>query len=121
LRRSIERLILETMTSSWVLPLLLVLPGMTRAGGGWLAVAVAVGVVTLFLPVGTPSAQEPFVHVNPVIAKLAKGEHVFGVPTSDYSLENARALARAPIDYVTRYTRLRAGGDRAYNPRFQVL
>lgn len=73
-----------------------------RLGGLSAAIAVgAVGVVALFLHVSTPSAQEPYVHVNPVVAKLSKGEHVFGVPTSDYSMENARGLARAPIDYVT--------------------
>jgi len=62
----------------------------------------AVGVVVLFLNVSAPFAQEPYVHVNPVIAKLSRGEHVFGVPVTDLSLVNARALAREPlIDYIT--------------------
>lgn len=46
-----------------------------------------------------PAAQGP-VHLNPVIAKLAKGEAFVGVNTGDLSLENARTLSRAPIDYV---------------------
>src|SRR5262245_36762621 len=61
-----------------------------------------VGVIVLFQNVGAPFAQEPYVHVNPVIAKLSRGEHVFGVPVTDLSLVNARALAREPlIDYIT--------------------
>jgi 4-hydroxy-2-oxoheptanedioate aldolase len=51
--------------------------------------------------VPTPSAQQPFLHLNPVVEKLAQGKHVFGVSTSDLSLQNARSLARDPnIDYV---------------------
>ena len=71
----------------------------------WLAATVGVfvvGVVVVFLNVSAPFAQEPYVHVNPVIAKLSRGEHVFGVPVTDISLVNARALAREPlIDYIT--------------------
>src|ERR1041384_8336458 len=44
-----------------------------------------------------PQAAGP---LNPVIAKLAKGEAFVGVNTGDLSLENARTLSRAPIDYV---------------------
>ena len=47
-----------------------------------------------------PAAQQAPVHLNPVIAKLAKGEAFVGVNTGDLSLENARTLSRAPIDYV---------------------
>jgi hypothetical protein len=39
-------------------------------------------------------------HLNPVIEKLAAGKPFIGVQTGDLSLENARALARADIDYV---------------------
>lgn len=60
--------------------------------------AVVAGVV-LLLPHG-PSAQTPPIHLNPVIEKLAKGLPFVGVNTGDLSLENARTLARAPIDYV---------------------
>ena len=39
-------------------------------------------------------------HVNAAVDTLARGERVFGVSTYDLSLENARSLARADIDYV---------------------
>lgn len=45
-------------------------------------------------------AQRGPVHLNPVIEKLAQGKAFVGVNTGDLSLENARTLARAPIDYV---------------------
>jgi 4-hydroxy-2-oxoheptanedioate aldolase len=45
-------------------------------------------------------AQPTPKHLNPVIEKLAAGKPFFGVQTGDLSLENARALARADIDYV---------------------
>lgn len=61
-----------------------------------LAVVVA---VALLLP-GRPSAQTAPVHLNPVIEKLSQGKPFVGVNTGDLSLENARTLARAPIDYV---------------------
>ena len=59
----------------------------------------AVAAVALLMPKG-PSAQTPPLHLNPVIEKLAKGQPFVGVNTGDLSLENARTLARAPIDYV---------------------
>ena len=49
---------------------------------------------------GTLFAQSTPKHLNPVIDKLAAGQPFFGVQTGDLSLENARALARADIDYV---------------------
>ena len=51
------------------------------------------------MTVGVPSAQQTD-HLNAVVEKLSRGERVFGVSTYDLSLENARALARADIDYV---------------------
>lgn len=73
------------------------------------------GVVAAMLLVSVPSAQEPYLHLNPVIEKLAEGRHVFGVSTTDLSLQNARALARVSvIDYV--YV------DMEHNPvRFEAL
>jgi 4-hydroxy-2-oxoheptanedioate aldolase len=47
-----------------------------------------------------PAAQRGPVHLNPVIEKLSQGKAFVGVNTGDLSLENARTLARAPIDYV---------------------
>jgi 4-hydroxy-2-oxoheptanedioate aldolase len=60
---------------------------------------VAVAGIALVTSAGSAAQQAP-VHLNPVIAKLAKGEAFVGVNTGDLSLENARTLARAPIDYV---------------------
>jgi 4-hydroxy-2-oxoheptanedioate aldolase len=45
-------------------------------------------------------AQTAPKHLNPVIEKLAAGKPFLGVQTGDLSLENARSLARADIDYV---------------------
>lgn len=39
-------------------------------------------------------------HLNPVVAKLAKGETVYGLMTSDLSLFHAREMARAPVDFL---------------------
>jgi 2-keto-3-deoxy-L-rhamnonate aldolase RhmA len=39
-------------------------------------------------------------HLNPVIEKLADGKPFIGFQTGDLSLQNARTLARADIDYV---------------------
>ena len=55
------------------------------------------GMVALTAPL---SAQETVKHLNPVIEKLAAGKPFFGVQSGDLSLENARAMARADIDYV---------------------
>lgn len=61
------------------------------------ATAVA-GIATLMS--SWPAAQRGPIHLNPVIEKLAQGKAFVGVNTGDLSLENARTLARAPIDYV---------------------
>ena len=47
-----------------------------------------------------PAAQRAPAHLNPVIEKLSQGKAFVGVNTGDLSLENARTLARAFIDYV---------------------
>ena len=61
----------------------------------------AAGVVSATVLGSARSAQESYLHLNPVVEKLAQGKHVFGVSTSDLSIQNARALARDPsIDYV---------------------
>ncbi|MBV0893494.1 hypothetical protein KTN05_17025 [Paracoccus sp. Z118] len=39
-------------------------------------------------------------YLNPVIERLAKGQPFIGVSTGNLSSEHAKALARAPIDYV---------------------
>src|SRR5262247_4754321 len=60
---------------------------------------IAVAGLALLMSSG-PGAQRGAVHLNPVIEKLAQGKAFVGVNTGDLSLENARTLARAPIDYV---------------------
>jgi len=73
----------------------------------WTFVAAAVA-VALFIPSGPsglsgPSgafAQTATLHLNPVIDKLAKGQPVFGLQTGDLSLQNARATARAAVDFM---------------------
>lgn len=57
-------------------------------------------VLAVVVSTGTVSAQSESRHLNPVIEKLAAGKPFFGVQTGDLSLENARSLARADIDYV---------------------
>jgi 4-hydroxy-2-oxoheptanedioate aldolase len=64
-----------------------------------LAGAIVLAVVVA--PIDAPLAQSGYVHLNPVVEALAQGRHVFGVSTSDLSLENAIALAGNPnLDYV---------------------
>ncbi len=47
------------------------------------------------------AAQQPRVHLNPVIAKLAAGRTVYGlINAGDLSIVNARETARAPVDFV---------------------
>ena len=57
-------------------------------------------VLAVIVSTGLVSAQPEPRHLNPVIEKLAAGKPFFGVQTGDLSLENARSLARADIDYV---------------------
>jgi 4-hydroxy-2-oxoheptanedioate aldolase len=68
--------------------------------GPWPTLTVAV-LVTLALGL-TPNlaAQKPGIHLNPVVDKLSRGQAVFGLITGDLSLANARAVARAPVDFV---------------------
>jgi 4-hydroxy-2-oxoheptanedioate aldolase len=64
-----------------------------------LVLIAAVPALALLMSSG-PGAQRAPVHLNPVIEKLAQGKAFVGVNTGDLSLENARTLARAAIDYV---------------------
>ena len=56
--------------------------------------------LVIALCVSVPSAQRAPVHLNPVVEKLAQGQPVFGVSTEDFSMANARGLARESIDFV---------------------
>lgn len=61
----------------------------------------ALGTVCVALLMSSgPVAQQPPVHLNPIIAKLAQGKTAVGVSTSDLSLENAHAMARSDVDFV---------------------
>src|SRR6266478_7341604 len=72
-------------------------------------------VAALVIPAtGTLYAQSAPKHLNPVIEKLAAGKPFVGVQTGDLSLENARALARANIDYV--YLEMEHGPGREHSP-----
>jgi len=64
-----------------------------------LALVAAVTAIAVLMSSG-PAAQRGPAHLNPVIEKLSQGKAFVGVNTGDLSLENARTLARAPIDYV---------------------
>jgi len=59
-----------------------------------------IAAIAVLVAWGTMCAQSTPKHLNPVIEKLAAGQPFFGVQTGDLSLENARGLARADIDYV---------------------
>tara|TARA_Y100000588_G_scaffold374892_1_gene450616 strand:+ start:813 stop:1778 length:966 start_codon:yes stop_codon:yes gene_type:complete len=88
---------------------------MIRSAGGRWVWLLWTGIVAGTLLGAAGSAQEGYLHLNPVVEKLSQGKHVFGVSTTDLSLQNARALAREPsIDYV--YV------DMEHNPlRFEQL
>jgi 4-hydroxy-2-oxoheptanedioate aldolase len=61
---------------------------------------VMTGIMVGLLLTGGLAAQRATLHLNPVIDKLSRGQPVFGLITGDLSLANARAVARAPVDFV---------------------
>lgn len=72
-----------------------------RAAVTAVGLALVPGLALVFvLPPATTSAQDAGEHLNSVVDRLSRGERVFGVSTYDLSLENARSLARADIDYI---------------------
>ena len=70
---------------------------MTEANRKYLPTALLVAGMMTFA--GTLCAQE-VKHLNPAVEKLAAGKPFIGFQTTDYSLQNARNIARADIDYV---------------------
>src|SRR5262245_53065301 len=62
--------------------------------------ALGVGLALIVVMQGVPRAQQQRLHLNPVIAKLAQGQTVYGLNTADLSFVNAREAARAPVDFV---------------------
>jgi len=65
----------------------------------WVVLIAAVS-AAFVLTASVPHAQQPPLHINPVIAKLAEGRTVYGLQTADLSLVNAREMARAAADFV---------------------
>jgi 4-hydroxy-2-oxoheptanedioate aldolase len=51
-------------------------------------------------PAAAPPAPQNNIHINRSIETLAKGDSIFGLFSGDFSLANARALARSNLDYV---------------------
>jgi 4-hydroxy-2-oxoheptanedioate aldolase len=49
---------------------------------------------------GAPSAQQPYLHLNPAVEKLAAGKPIIGTQTGDMSLQNCHSLARLDMDYA---------------------
>ena len=73
----------------------------TRRGPLAPVIVVAVAAVAVFvLPASTPSAQQPYLHLNPAVEKLAAGKPIIGGQTNDMSLQNCHALARLDFDYM---------------------
>ena len=65
------------------------------------SLSLAFGVALAAGAFAIPAAQQPGVHLNPVVAKLAAGRTVYGLINSgDLSIVNARETARAPVDFV---------------------
>jgi 4-hydroxy-2-oxoheptanedioate aldolase len=75
--------------------ILRLLPGPSPA-----STVVVAGLAVALVLAGRPAAQRAMLHLNPVVDKLSKGQAVFGLITGDLSLANARAVARAPVDFV---------------------
>jgi 4-hydroxy-2-oxoheptanedioate aldolase len=71
-----------------------------RSRDSCLAVRLALVNIWVWASVGILFAQSAPKHLNPVIEKLAAGKPFIGYQTGDLSLENARGIARADIDYV---------------------
>lgn len=69
-----------------------------RRSGSIVATA-AIALAVLGVLANSPSAQAP-VHLNRMIETLAQGRVAFGVSNEDLSLENARSLATADLDWM---------------------
>jgi 4-hydroxy-2-oxoheptanedioate aldolase len=64
-------------------------------------IVVAVAAIAAFAAsTTTPSAQQPYLHLNPAIVELAEGKPMIGGQTNDMSLQNCRAMARMDFDYM---------------------
>ncbi len=64
------------------------------------ALVASITVITSLIQTDHPSAQQSPLHLNPVVEKLAQGKPVFGVSTTDFSIDNANAMARSDVDFM---------------------
>ncbi len=55
--------------------------------------------ITAFWLPGSAIAQQPSLHLNPAVEKLAHGQPILGTQTDDVSLQNCHALSRLDFDY----------------------
>ena len=62
-------------------------------------IAVIAFIAVLVIPIGSASAQQAPLHLNPAVEKLARGESIIGTQTDDMSLQNCHSLARLNFDY----------------------
>jgi 4-hydroxy-2-oxoheptanedioate aldolase len=65
-----------------------------------LIVPAMAAIVALTVSTTRPAAQQPYLHLNPAIVKLAAGKPILGGQTNDMSLQNCRAMARMDFDYM---------------------
>jgi 4-hydroxy-2-oxoheptanedioate aldolase len=63
-------------------------------------IAVFMFIAVVVFPVGSVSAQQAPLHLNPAVEKLAHGEAIIGTQTDDMSLQNCHSLARLNFDYT---------------------
>jgi 4-hydroxy-2-oxoheptanedioate aldolase len=59
-----------------------------------------VSALVAMLCTGGVFGQQTFLHLNPMVEKLAQGKPVVGITTADFSMENAHAIARSDVDFV---------------------
>ena len=64
------------------------------------AAAIGIGLSGAAGSAGQEAARPAYLHLNPVVEKLAQGKPALGVSTTDFSLDNAQGLARSGVDFV---------------------
>jgi 4-hydroxy-2-oxoheptanedioate aldolase len=77
-------------------------PSYLLLSGVFLVAAVAAALLTQLSSSAQQggASQGPYIHLNPAVEKLAKGEPMIGTQTDDMSLQNCHSLARLNFDYV---------------------
>ncbi|MGA2714808.1 MAG: aldolase/citrate lyase family protein [Bryobacteraceae bacterium] len=56
-------------------------------------------IAALAMATVTAPAQQPPLHLNPAVEKLAHGQPIIGTQTDDMSLQNCHSLSRLDVDY----------------------